>query len=45
MVAIAEKSIPGEFDLKSTLESICLSTDGESDIKSKKKSIRYLYKL
>uniref|UniRef100_T1D1V3 Putative virilizer-like protein n=1 Tax=Cupiennius salei TaxID=6928 RepID=T1D1V3_CUPSA len=39
LISIAEKNIPGEFDLKLTLENLCLSTDGEADLKSKKKSL------
>ncbi|XP_054715831.1 protein virilizer homolog isoform X2 [Uloborus diversus] len=39
LLAIAEKNIPGEFDLKGTLENLCLSTDEDMDLKSKKKAI------
>ncbi|GIY03657.1 protein virilizer homolog [Caerostris extrusa] len=37
LITLAEKTLPGEFNLKSSLESLCLSTDVEGDLKSKKK--------
>ncbi|XP_055934312.1 protein virilizer homolog [Argiope bruennichi] len=39
LVALAEKTIAGEFSLRSSLESLCLSTETDGDIKSKKKGI------
>ncbi|GFT51849.1 protein virilizer homolog [Nephila pilipes] len=39
LMALAEKTIPGEFNLRSSLESLCLSTENDSDSKSKKKGI------
>ncbi|GFQ90344.1 protein virilizer homolog [Trichonephila clavata] len=39
LIALAEKTVPGEFNLRSSLESLCLSTENDSDLKSKKKGI------